>query len=97
MQVGDITPRNLGPRKTQNTNILGPRNPRSQDETDAIADRLVAAFKSPAHRNLFLRVAWRFSEEDIWRLAERALNSGYNSPRAYFIKAVKRDNRYYDS
>lgn len=85
----------LGPRKTEANTILGPRNPRTQAETDAIADKLVIMFNSPDHRPLFLKVAWRLSEARIMQIAERALASGYNSPRAYFISAVKRDKAYY--
>lgn len=84
-----------GPRKNQSKTILGPRNPRSQIETDAIADKLVSMFNSPKHRPLFLKAAWRISESRLMQIAEKALTSGYTSPRAYFITAVKRDKEYY--
>lgn len=85
----------LGPRKTEVKNILGPRNPRTQTETDALADRLVTMFNSPEHRPFFLKAAWRLSEARLIEIAEKALSSGYNSPRAYFISSVKREKAYY--
>lgn len=89
-KVGEVLPRKLGPRK--DINILVPR---TQLETDAIAEKLVALFKSPEHRPFFLRAAWRLSEARIMQIAEKAMESGYNSPRAYFIKSVKREKDYY--
>ena len=85
---GDI----LGTRKDKP--ILVPRNPRNQAQTDAIAEKLIAMFRSPGHRDFFLRAAWRLSEARLMTIAEYALKSGYDSPRAYFIKAVKNDKDY---
>lgn len=84
----------LGPRAKE-FNILGPRIPRSQKETEVIAEYLVEKFKSPDYRNLFLKVAWRLDGGTIDRLVGTAFELGKN-PRAYFISLVKREKNYYD-
>lgn len=82
----------LGPRTKEEQNILGPR---SQTETDNIAAYLVEKFRSPEHRNFFLKVAWRLDRGTIDRLVGTAFELGKN-PRAYFITLVKRDKRYHE-
>lgn len=88
-QVGSL----LGPRKKE-ANLLGPRIPRSQAETDNVADYLVDKFKSPEFRPLFLKVAWRLDRGTIDRYVATSMELGKN-PRAYFISLVKRDKAYY--
>jgi hypothetical protein len=83
----------LGPR-TKEANNLDPRIPRSQKETDNIADYLVDKFKSPEYRPLFLKVAWRLDRGTIDRLVATSFELGKN-PRAYFITLVKREKAYY--
>lgn len=83
----------LGTPRTKETNVLGPRIPRSQKHTDNIADRLVEKFKSPEFRPLFLKVAWRLDEGAIDRYVAAAFELG-KTPRAYFIALVKRDKDY---
>jgi hypothetical protein len=86
----------LGPRTKEITvNILGPRIPRSQRETDNIADFLVEKFKSPEYRPLFLRAAWRLDRGTIERHVATAFELG-NNPRAYFITLIKRERGYYE-
>jgi hypothetical protein len=72
-----------------------PRNPRSQKETDQIAEWLVQKFKSPKHRPFFLKVAWRLPRGLIEKHAATALELGKN-PRAYFISLVKGEKDYYE-
>lgn len=85
----------LGPRKKE-ANLLGPRIPRSQQETDAVAEYLVEKFQSPQFRPLFLKVAWRLDRGTIDRYVASSFELGKN-PRAYFISLVKRDKYYYAS
>lgn len=82
------------PRKVNKVNVLGPRTPRSQKETDEIAEWLVDKFKSPEFRPFFLKTAWRLSRGTIEKHAAAALELGKN-PRAYFITLVKRERAYY--
>jgi hypothetical protein len=89
-QLGEL----LGPRREVTKPILGPRNPRTQADTDRIASYLVDKFNSPEHRPFFLKVAWRFSEAAIMRLVELAFERG-TYPRAYFIKSVKNHKEYH--
>ncbi len=86
----------LGIPRTKETNVLGPRIPRSQKETDNIADYLVDKFKSPKYRPLFLRVAWRLDRGTIDRFVATAFELGKN-PRAYFITLVQREKAYHES
>lgn len=91
-QVGQrLLGKDLG-KKT--SNILGPRIPRSQRETDEIADWLVEKFKSPEYRPLFLKAAWRIDRGTLERHVASAQELGKN-PRAYFISLVKREKAYY--
>lgn len=84
----------LGTPRKKEANILGPRIPRSQKETDATAEYLVEKFKSPEFRPLFLKAAWRLDRGSIDRYVAAAFELGKN-PRAYFITLVKRDKAYY--
>jgi hypothetical protein len=84
----------LGPRAKE-VNILGPRIPRSQAETDIVADMLVSKLGSPEHRPFYLRTAWRLNQDTINRHVASALELGKN-PRAYFIALVKREKTYYE-
>jgi len=86
----------LGSPRTQEVKNLGLRIPRSQRETDNIADWLVDKFHSPDYRPLFLRAAWRLDRGLIERHTATALELGKN-PRAYFIALVKREKSYYES
>lgn len=83
----------LGPRAKE-SNILGPRIPRSQSETDMLADELVKTFNAPEYRPFFLKAAWRIDRDTISRHVTSALELGKN-PRAYFITLVKREKGYY--
>lgn len=65
------------------------------DEVDRIADWLVAELKSPSHRPLFLKAAWRISLKELQSFL--FLSSGARSPRAYFIKLVKAHPNYQNS
>lgn len=84
----------LGPRIKESKNNLDPRIPRSQKQTERIADQLVDKFKSPGYRPFFLKVAWRFDEDTINRNVATALERATN-PRAYFIAVMKREKAYY--
>ena len=85
----------LGKRtKETKQNILGPGVPRSQRETDSMADWLVEKFGSPEFRPFFLKAAWRLSRGTLQRHAATALELGDN-PRAYFITLVKQEQGYY--
>jgi len=84
----------LGTPRKKEANILGPRIPRSQKETDATAEYLVEKFRSPEFRPLFLKAAWRLDRGTIDRYVASAFELGKN-PRAYFITLVKRDKAYY--
>lgn len=86
----------LGPKTQDFNNNLGPRIPRSQLRTEAIADNLVKKFESPEYKPLFLKVAWRLPEDTINRHAATAQELGKN-PRAYFISLVKREKDYYQA
>lgn len=81
-----LTPRN------KEVNILDPRN-KTQRETDIMADDLVIRFKSPEHRPLFLKCAWRLDQDTINRHVATSFELGRN-PRAYFISLVRQDPRY---
>lgn len=84
----------LGPRTKDNKTNLGPRIPRSQKETDNIADWLVKKFDAPEYRPLFLRAAWHIDRGTLERHVATAFDLGKN-PRAYFIALVKREKSYY--
>lgn len=84
----------LGPRTKDIKNNLDPRIPRSQKETEVLADDLVKKFNSPEYRPLFLKVAWRLDRDTINKLVTTAFELGKN-PRAYFITLVKREKAYY--
>lgn len=86
----------LGNPRTKEINILDPRIPRSQRETDAIADWLVEKFNSPEFRPLFLKAAWRLDRGTIERHVASAFELG-KQPRAYFIALVKREKAYHES
>lgn len=75
-------------------NNLGPRNPRSQIETDQIAEWLVQKFNSPEYRPIFLKAAWRVDRGTIERHVATSFELGKN-PRAYFIALIKREKAYY--
>lgn len=81
------------PRKNA-VNNLGPRIPRSQKETDEVANWLVNKFNSPEFRPLFLKAAWRLDRGTIERHVATAFELG-KQPRAYFITLVKREKAYY--
>ena len=81
--------------KVFNTNLgPSPRIPKSQIETDNMADWLVDKLQSPDFRPLFLKAAWRIDRNTLELYTAQALELGKN-PRAYFITLVKRDKRYY--
>ena len=84
----------LGVPRKKEANLLGPRIPRSQQETDSTANYLVDKFRSPEFRPLFLKTAWRLDRGTIDRYVATAFELGKN-PRAYFITLVKRDEAYY--
>lgn len=88
-----LTPRN--PRNKDNKTILDPRIPRkkSQSQTESIANYLVQKFNAPQFRPLFLKAAWRLSEQRINAIVEEAFKKASN-PRAYFIASVKREKGY---
>lgn len=94
--VGEIVqtsyPRN--PRNKERKTILDPRNPRkTQSQTEFIAEKLVQKFKSPSHRNFFLKAAWRLSEERIDTILEYA-DKCPGDKLGYFITSVKREAAY---
>lgn len=81
------------PRTKDKENILDPRTPRkSQQQTDGIANYLVEKYNSPQFRPLFLKAAWRLTEDRINKIVESSMKA--TSPRAYFIKSVKNDRAY---
>lgn len=81
----------LGPRNKDIKTILGPR--RTQKQTEGIANYLIEKFQSPQFRPVFLKAAWRLSEDRINTIVEEAFKKGVN-PRAYFIASVKREKAY---
>lgn len=83
----------LGPRKKE-ANILGHRIPRSQQETDAVADWLVEKFNAPTYRNFFLKTAWRLDRGTIERLAATSTELATKSPVGYFVTLVRREKAY---
>jgi len=85
----------LGPRIKDRETILVPKNPRkkTQSETENIAGYLVDRFSSPEYRPIFLKAAWRLSEQRIHAIVEEAFKKADN-PRAYFIASVKGDKAY---
>lgn len=87
------TPRN-NPRNQEDKIILDPRTPRkTQAQTDNIANYLVDKFSSPQFKPIFLKAAWRLSEQRINVIVEEAFKKASN-PRAYFIASVKREKAY---
>lgn len=84
----------LSPKTKDFQSYLGPRIPKSQRVTNDIADELVAKFKAPEFRPLFLKAAWRLDRDTINRHVATAFELGRN-PKAYFISLVKQEQRYY--
>lgn len=89
----------LGPRTKEGTDILDPRIPRetsskTQGGTEQVAEYLVAKYKSPSFRPVFLKAAWRISEARLMQIVEASFGDGVRNPRAYFISAVKSERSY---
>lgn len=80
--------------KTKETTILGHRIPRSQQDTDSVADWLVEKFNAPEYRNFFLKAAWRIDRPTLERLAATAIELSTKSPIGYFVTIVRREEAY---
>jgi hypothetical protein len=86
-----LTPRN--PRNKDDKTILDPRIPRkTQQQTESIAAYLVDKYASPGYRPIFLKAAWRLSENRIQAIVEASMKA--INPRAYFIASIKNERAY---
>lgn len=88
----DLHSRN--PRIQDNKPILDSRilEKKTVQQTDSVANYLVEKYNSPAYRPIFLKAAWRLTEQRIMEIVEASMAAPV--PRAYFIKSVKNERDY---
>jgi hypothetical protein len=82
------------PRNQDFKSVLDPKNPMNKkpDVVDRKVAYLVDKYKSPGYEPIFRKAVWRLHDTVINRIV--AASEGRDSPRAYFIRSVKRESAY---